>query len=196
MKKYLILALCVLAAVCMALTGEVRNLRTERQRLASNQEALMADVEYYKTKAGNSAASVQALTLTKSELKRQCEGLKQTVESLDIKLKRVQAAAQAATRTQIKVETVVRDSIVYRDTARVRLQAVKWQDPWVSVSGLIAPDRTAKLDIISVDTLTQVIHRVPKKWWFFRWGTKAIRQEIVSSNPHTRIVYSKYIDIR
>lgn len=196
MKKYLILALCVLAAVCMALTGEVRNLRTERQRLASNQEALMADVEYYMTKAGNSAASVQALTLTKSELEKQCEGLKQTVKGLGIKLKRVQAAAQAATRTQIKVETVVRDSIVYRDTARVRLQAVKWQDAWVSVSGLIAPDRTAKLDIISVDTLTQVIHRVPKKWWFFRWGTKAIRQEIVSSNPHTRIVYSKYIDIR
>ena len=196
MNKYLILALCVLAAVCMALTGEVRNLRTERQRLASNQEALMADVDYYMTKAGNSAASVQALTLTKSELEKQCDGLKQTVEGLGIKLKRVQAAAQAATRTEIKVETVVRDSIVYRDTARVRLQTVKWQDPWVSVSGLIAPDRTAKLDIISVDTLTQVIHRVPKKWWFFRWGTKALRQEIVSSNPHTRIVYSKYIDIR
>ena len=28
---------------------------------------------------------------------------------------------------------------------------------------------------------------------FIRWGTKAIRQEVVSSNPHTQIVYTEYI---
>ena len=28
-----------------------------------------------------------------------------------------------------------------------------------------------------------------------RWGTKALRQEIVPSNPHTRIVYSEYVKI-
>ena len=45
----------------------------------------------------------------------------------------------------------------------------------------------------STDTLRQVVHRVPRRFLFIRWGTKALRQEIVSSNPHTRIVYSDYV---
>ena len=47
-----------------------------------------------------------------------------------------------------------------------------------------------------VTSLFQVVHRVPKQWLFFRWGTKAIRQEVVSSNPHTKIVYSEYIELK
>ena len=35
----------------------------------------------------------------------------------------------------------------------------------------------------------------PRRFLFIRWGTKALRQEIISSNPHTRIVYSEYIRI-
>ena len=31
---------------------------------------------------------------------------------------------------------------------------------------------------------------------FFRYGTKAIRQEIVSSNPHTEVVYSEVVSFR
>ena len=41
--------------------------------------------------------------------------------------------------------------------------------------------------------LRQVVHRIPRRFLFIRWGTKALRQEIVSSNPHTRIVYSDYV---
>ena len=49
--------------------------------------------------------------------------------------------------------------------------------------------------IRSVDTLRQVVHRVPRRFLFIRWGTKALRQQIVSSNPHTRIVYTEYVRI-
>jgi len=50
--------------------------------------------------------------------------------------------------------------------------------------------------VTSTDTLRQIVHRVPRRFLFIRWGTKAIRQEIVSTNPHTRIVYTEYIDMR
>ena len=49
--------------------------------------------------------------------------------------------------------------------------------------------------IESVDTLHQIVHRVPHRFWFIRYGTKAIRQEVVSSTPHTRIVYTEYIEL-
>ena len=38
--------------------------------------------------------------------------------------------------------------------------------------------------------------KISQLWLFFRWGTKAIRQEVVSSNPHTKIVYSEYIELK
>ena len=41
----------------------------------------------------------------------------------------------------------------------------------------------------------QVIHRIPRRFLFIRWGTKALRQEIVSTNPHTRIVHAEYVKI-
>ena len=46
-----------------------------------------------------------------------------------------------------------------------------------------------------VDTLRQAVHRIPRRFLFIRWGTKAHRQEIVSTNPHTRIVYAEYVKI-
>ena len=46
-----------------------------------------------------------------------------------------------------------------------------------------------------VDTLRQAVHRIPRRFLFIRWGTKALRQEIVSTNPHTRIVYAEYVKI-
>lgn len=67
--------------------------------------------------------------------------------------------------------------------------------PWVHIEGEVRRD-TLLLDYHSIDTLHQIVHRVPRKFLFFRFGTKAIRQEIVSSNPYTKIVYSEYIELR
>lgn len=67
--------------------------------------------------------------------------------------------------------------------------------PWIHIEGEVRRD-TLLLDYHSIDTLHQIVHRVPRKFLFLRFGTKAIRQEIVSSNPHTKIVYSEYIELR
>ena len=140
--------------------------------------------------------SVQALTLSKSEVEKHCADLTNTVKELDLKVKRLQAASTNATKTEVEVQTIVKDSIIYRDTSYLKVQAIRWKDPWINVDGLIMPDKKLDLRIQSVDTLFQVVHRVPKQWLFFRWGTKAIRQEVVSSNPHTKIVYSEYIELK
>ncbi|WP_350308236.1 DUF6549 family protein [Gabonibacter massiliensis] len=48
----------------------------------------------------------------------------------------------------------------------------------------------------SRDTLVQIVYRVPRKFLFIRWGTKAIRQEVISKNPYSKITYSRYIELR
>lgn len=197
MNKYLCIACVILAVACASLWGVNSNLRQEKERLTGNQEALMEEVQYYQDEAGRNAASVQRLELSKAELEAYNGELTQRIEDLNIKLKRVQAATTTATQTKVEIKTVIRDSIIYVDSSRIAtLPAIKWQDPWVKVDGIIMPDSTVDISIQSVDTLYQVVHRVPKKFWFIRYGTKAIRQEITSSNPHTKIVYSEYIELK
>lgn len=198
MTKYLLIAIGILA--CAFLWGGLEYERGEASRLMENQAALLDEVKFYQTERGKSAASVQALTLSKNELEKNFEEKCQLVEELGLKVKRLQSMSHTGTSSHIDVHTEtrdsliyeVRDSIVYVDT----LKLFAWSDPpWVSVRGAIH-DGNVDLDVQSRDTLVQIVHRVPKRFLFFRYGTKAIRQEVVSKNPHTRIVYSEYIELK
>lgn len=195
---------CAFFALLTALMASAYlNERTERKRLAGNQETLLHrlndSIEHYRTRSNDYAASVRILQLSKSELEKNCSSLADEIHDMGIKLKRVEAAAAASTFTNVQIITKVRDSLIYvRDSSGIHIDSVKrlsWQDPWVTLSGeLRGDDLTASIE--SRDTLFQVIHRVPKKFLFFRWGTKELRQEIKTSNPHNKIVYSEFVKIK
>ncbi len=70
----------------------------------------------------------------------------------------------------------------------------EWSDPWNHVEGVIVGD-SVTCTLRTTDTIRQVIHRVPRRFLFFRFGTRALRQEIISSNPHNTIIYSELIKI-
>ena len=65
---------------------------------------------------------------------------------------------------------------------------------WVTVDGIISAD-SVECRVESIDTLRQIVHRVPRRFLFIKFGTKALRQEIVSTNPHSKIVFTEYIKI-
>lgn len=194
MKKILLYVNVALILTVSVLSYWLNNVREEKKRLADNQEALLSDVDYYKTESGKSAASVLKLELSKSELENHCQDLTKTIDDLNIKIGRIQSVSTTVTKTEVEIQTVVRDSIVYRDLP-ANLKVVKWRDPWVTLNGVLDGE-TFSAKIESVDTLSQVVHRIPKKFLFIKWGTKAIRQEVVSSNPHSKIVYTEYIELK
>ncbi len=195
MRKLVAIATVALACHCLALYIQNKKLRADNDRLTANQTALMQKATYYKTEAGKSAASVQKMELSNSELKANYKQVCQTAEELGIKVKRLQSATTTVTETEIRAITQVRDSMVYRDGAIDTLKAFIWQDAWVNILGELK-GRDVSLNVVSQDTLIQIVHRVPKKFLFFRWGTKAIRQEITSTNPHTKITYTEYIELK
>ena len=208
MKKYLFIALAVLLLAVSSLVYIVDWQRKSINRLRHNEELLLADkfalgdsLEHYKTKSKDYAVSVGVLQLSKAELERHCTRLKAEVRDLGIKLKRVEQASTAATNTQFQIIAQLRDSIKFvRDSTPSgghldSLRYVHWQDPWVTFRGELRGD-TLKANFASKDTLLQVVHRVPKKFLFFRWGTKELRQEIKCSNPHTTITYAECIDVK
>ena len=80
MRKWVTIAMVVLVCLCSALYLRNRALQTDNDRLTANQTALMQKATYYKTEAGKSAASVQKLELTNSELKANYKQVCQTAE--------------------------------------------------------------------------------------------------------------------
>ena len=182
MKKYLFLY-AVLTTALLAY-GYARY-RHETRRLTQNQDALASGIEHYRTRLGQEAASVQALRLRCAEFERLRAEDAASIRRLGIKLRRLEAAAKTVTATSVDLRAPVRDTVVLlrRDTLRIRDTLVE---------GRIRTDSVA-CRVESTDTLRQVVHRIPRRFLFIRWGTKALRQEIVSSNPHTRIVYSDYV---
>lgn len=195
MRKYLFVY--AVAATALLLFTQ-RRYHTENRRLAQNQEALAADLTHYRTRLGQEAARSQALRLRCSEFENLRAADAEQIRRLGIKIRRMEAAAKVVTAAETEIRTPLRDTIVIkiRDSLPVRdtVRLFRWRDAWVSVEGRIDRDSVA-CRIRSVDTLRQIVHRIPRRFLFIRWGTKALRQEIVSSNPHTRIVCAEYVKI-
>lgn len=192
MKRYILIIILII--IIFFLSRSLHRQRQENNRLSSNQTALFQDISYYRTRDSLSAVGVERLTLTKKELEQNCEALARDIKDLKIKLKRVQSVSQASIETEHIIRTVVRDSLIVRDRVDT-LQCIDYHDNYLTLSGCIEHNHFSG-HIMSRDTLLQVIHRVPHRWWFIKWGTKAVRQEIVSKNPHTHVVYSRYIELK
>ena len=174
------------------LSGVVlRGLYEENERLKRNCEALSEDITLYRTRAGESAASVQVLELKLSEFRKQHQADTERIRAFGISLRRAESYAKSTMEQRYADSVVLRDTVILHDTVRL----FEGGDRWSHIAGIIAGDRLS-YDIHTVDTLHQVVHRVPRKWWFFRFGTRAIRQEIWSSNPNTQLVYSEYVELK
>lgn len=186
-------------AVVMALR-ECSEMRQEKERLSKIQDILLhnGEVEIGVTPSGKSVASSTALHLTASDLRRKPDSLlAKTVKDLKIKSTRVVAAASAPSSTNVDVVAAINAGspdcgVGNADSQIQAIQHVSWSDPWMRLDGTIEGD-TLKAHIESRDTLQMVIHRVPKKFLFFRFGTKAVRMEVVSQNPHTTLSYPKLL---
>ena len=191
-KALFIYALSVTALLLLVGSNRQR-LRSENQRLNQNIVALTSDVELYRTRSGENAAEVRSLRLRQSELEQTNEALTDQIDQLKIRLRHINSLATAATQTVVEFSTQIPDTILRRpvvDTIRLPL----YTDTWNSVQATLIGDRIEGR-FSSVDTLHQVVYRVPHRFLFIRYGTKELRQVITSSNPSTRLVYSSHITI-
>lgn len=187
MKKYLLIYAVLITALLIV---TFRHYRHENTRLTQNQTALATSLDHYKTQLGKEAASGHVLRLQCAEFEELRREDAAHIRQLGVKLRRLESAAKSVTATTVEVQTLLRDTVIVRDTLRL----FRWRDAWVTVEGLINRD-LVQCRVESIDTLRQVVHRIPHRFLFIRWGTKALRQEIVSSNPHTRIIHSEFIRI-
>ena len=190
-KSRFLIAICVLVVL---LAGALLLLSRERatsRRLAENNRTLTSQLSHSNHLVASQRLSIGRLRMTIGELEELRRAEAERVRSLGLNLRNVRTLSFTATSTLL--DTLLTPSPTrLSDSIRSPL---RWSDEWISLTLTPQADGRHHLHLQSHDTLTQVVHRIPHRWWIFRWGTKAIRQEIHSSNPHTKLVFSEYIEI-
>ena len=182
--------LFVATSILITLLAATLNLWQDNRRLRNNQHALQQGITFYRTKANNYAASVEALSLELDEFRHLHASDTKTIRQLKIRLRDIESFARSIISTTIRDTLILRDTIIHSQP----LLHASTTDPHNTISATLQSD-TLTLSLSSIDTLHQIIHRVPRRFWFIRYGTKAIRQEVWSSNPNTQLIYTEYIEL-
>lgn len=191
-KKYLGYILCAIVLVLAWLLFSQE--RAEKERYKSNQTALLSDVAYYKTENERNVASVRALTLTKNEIETYNKNLAERCDELEISLRRLISANITNMQTDYHIVGELRDSLVLLYNTIDTLRCMDYDDSYLTFSACVDSAGMYVADIISRDTVTAIVHRIPRRFLFFKFGTKEVRQEVHCANPRTQIITTQYVE--
>lgn len=204
MKKYLILAAIILAVAAVVTIwvqrSRINQLTGERDKYRTNTETLLQDVSRYQTKDSLNAAKVGVLELKLSEFERYRASDAELIKTLQTKNRELEAVTTAQMETITQLRGTVRDSIVYLpgDTTKTVLKCVDISDPWFSLNGITTPDGTFSGTFVNRDSILIVATVQYKRFLNFLWKTNKVKNreiDIISKNPHTKIIGVEYIEI-
>ena len=204
MKKYLIWAAIAMVVAAVATIWvqrtKIEKLTDERNRYRGNTETLLQDVETYKTKDSLNAAKVGVLELKLSEFERYRASDAELIKTLQTKNRELERVTTTQMETINELRATVRDSVVYLpgDTVTTVLRCVDIVEPYFELHGCATPDGQFTGTHINRDSLLIVETVQYKRWLGFLWKTKKIKNreiDVVSKNPHTKIMGVEYIEI-
>ena len=191
-KNIVIIVIILILSIALGISiKSCSNLKQEKARLENNQDTLIKSNTLFKTKDSLNATKINALTLNLSSAKDYYQRLIKEAKEAGIKEGRINSITELGTTTSDTIIVTLKDSIVIYDT----LKCFDYNDEFMAMEGCIKND-SLSLNYSNQDSLIQFVSRVPKQFWFFKWGTKAIQQTIISKNPKTTFTYQKYIEIK
>lgn len=193
MNKYLSAILCFILAALIILIAENRAIRKENTRLQNNNAVLSTGIDTFRTALGQSVARVGELELTVKELQQHNDGLQERLAQLQLKPRRIQSLSINAIATSFNFAVPLQKEMILPSQQSVH--TFKWKDPYNTVEGAIMND-SVSCSVKHCDTLDQIIYREPRRFLFFKFGTKAIKQVVSARDPNTTIVYSEYIVLK
>lgn len=194
MRRVLFVGVTLLIGVVIILCQLLGRERREVKRLLGNVTALMLDVDSFRTKDSLSVARAQVLSLTLKEYREVNAVQADRIESLGYKLSRTMRVQEVATETIHHIESPIRDRVLVDKMDTLVAPCFSYATRWVEVSGCIV-GRAFRGRVQTRAELDIVVHRVPKKFWFIRWGTKAVQVDVVSRDKDCEVVYNRYIEL-
>lgn len=203
MKKYLIIAAIALAVAAVVTIwvqrSRINQLTGERDKYRTNTGTLLQDVSRYQTKDSLNAAKVGVLELKLSEFEKYRASDAELIKTLQTKNRELERVTTTQMETINELRATVRDSIVYLpgDTVTTVLRCIEYSDKWVDFDGCIK-NNTFSGKIITRDSLLITETVQYKRWLGFLWKTNKIKNreiDVISRNPHTKIMGVEYIEI-
>lgn len=203
MKKYLIIAAIALAVSAVVTIwvqrSRINTLTGERDKYRTNTETLLQEVSRYQTKDSLNAAKVGVLELKLSEFERYRADDAALIKTLQVKNRELEALTSAQSQTIIDLRGTVRDSLVYVDRVVVdTLRCITAADKWFSFDGCVNRKNEFTGKFINRDSLIIAATVEYKRFLGFLWRTKKVKNreiDVVSKNPHTKIMGVEYIEI-
>lgn len=201
MKKYIILAAIIMAVAVTfwVQQNRIKSLTAERDKYRSNTETLLQDVRTYQTKDSLNAAKVGVLELKLSEFERYRASDAELIKTLQTKNRELEALTSAQSQTIIDLRGTVRDSLVYVDRVVVdTLRCITAADKWFSFDGCVNRKNEFTGTFINRDSILIAATVEYKRFLNFLWKTKKVKNreiDVVSKNPHTKIMGVEYIEI-
>lgn len=204
MKKYLIIAAIALAVSAVVTIwvqrSRINTLTGERDKYRTNTETLLQEVSRYQTKDSLNAAKVGVLELKLSEFEKYRASDAELIKTLQTKNRELERVTTTQMETINELRATVRDSVVYLpgDTVTTVLRCVDIVEPYFELHGCATPDGQFIGTHINRDSLLIVETVQYKRWLGFLWKTKKIKNrkiDVISRNPHTKIMGVEYIEI-
>lgn len=195
MNKYLF-AIIVILVIALAGFFKLWSITIkDRNRLLTNQNALLTEVRYFKLADSTNAATIGSLNLKLSEIRQtsntQFDAMKATLKLMDIKLRNLDSYSSSEFENLLTINTFLRDSVLL-DTIPVKYLFAKSR--WNEVTVSVFPDRqdSVSLKVITYDKMEQVLWKEGRGFKFWEksfWRKRPINQTIRFQNPDTKITY-------
>lgn len=197
MKKIIIIVTLALLALFTIsyLNNSVDKLKEENEKLISNTELLLADIETYKINDSISVATTDRLYLTIEQLEQSLQSDKHVIEQLTKKNYDLENLVASQSKTIYELYAVPKDTTIVIDTTIVNAQNIVIHDKWFDFEGLLYEDSFVGT-FESRDSLLLLETVKYKRFLFIK--TKKIKDRnysIVSKNPHSTILGFDVISI-
>ena len=192
-KITLIGIICALVIFIVIMFKQNNIISQDRDLYKRNMNSALMECVEWKTKDSLSAAKNATLNLKISELERYRIDDIDQINQLKKKNEELNNLIKNSSKTEIKIITQLKDTVIYKDTVKY----FNWNDNWTSVKGLIQKD-TVDLNISNSDSLVISVATKYKRFLGFLWKTKKIKDQnvyVVSKNPHTTITNIEYYGI-
>lgn len=171
--------------------------RTLNGRLSASQrtvQALMGDVERYRTSDSLNAAKAGVLSLRLSEMERYRAADMKLIESLRVKKRELEQVTSVQLQTIAALKGQVRDSVVViHNTVSLvdSVQVLDVSDEWIDLHGVIYQDGAFDGTLEVRDSLLVVETVQRARFLGFLWRTKRVKSrevDVVSKSPYTAIM--------
>ena len=192
-KITLIGIICALVIFIIIMFKQNNIISQDRDLYKRNMNSALMECVEWKTKDSLSAAKNATLNLKISELERYRINDINQINQLKKKNEELNNLIKNSSKTEIKIITQLKDTVIYKDTVK----CFNWNDNWTSVKGLIQKD-IVDLNISNSDSLVISVATKYKRFLGFLWKTKKIKDQnvyVVSKNPHTTITNIEYYGI-